>query len=201
MSDRPTVVIIAGPNGAGKSTAAPAILRDFAEMSAFVNADVIAQGLSAFDPESEAIEAGRIMLRRMREFAERRQDFAFETTLASRTFASWLERAKRDQEYRVFLSYVWVPSADEAVRRVASRVSRGGHHVPEEIVRRRYQRSAWNFFHLYEMLTDGWSFHDNSGATGPNLVARRPAGGTLEVLDPRCWRLFTELAHGESRST
>jgi hypothetical protein len=120
MSDRPTVVIIAGPNGAGKSTAAPAILRDFAEMSAFVNADVIAQGLSAFDPESEAIEAGRIMLRRMHEFAAQRQDFAFETTLASRTFATWLERAKRDQDYRVFLYYVWVRSADEAVRRVRS---------------------------------------------------------------------------------
>lgn len=201
MSDRPTVIIIAGPNGAGKSTAAPAILRDFAEMSAFVNADVIAQGLSAFDPESEAIEAGRIMLRRMRQFAEQRQDFAFETTLASRTFANWLERAKRDQEYRVFLYYVWVPSADEAVRRVASRVSRGGHHVPEDIVRRRYQRSAWNFFHLYEPLTDGWCFYDNSSESGAETVARRSFGGTLEVRDPTRWRLFTELAHGQSRSS
>ncbi|HUG91571.1 MAG TPA: zeta toxin family protein [Planctomycetaceae bacterium] len=196
MSDRPSVVVIAGPNGAGKSTAAPAILRDFAGIPAFVNADVIAQGLSAFDPETEAIEAGRIILRRMREFAAAKRSFAFETTLASRTFASWLQRLKAERGYRIFLYYVWLRSADEAVQRVASRVSRGGHHVPEDIVRRRYQRSAWNFFHLYEPLADAWGCYDNSQPSGLKVIAKRSCHGTLEVVETVTWQSFRELADG-----
>jgi predicted ABC-type ATPase len=196
MSDRPTVVVIAGPNGAGKSTTAPALLRDFAQLSAFVNADVIAQGLSAYDPEAEAVAAGRIMLQRMREFAEDARDFAFETTLASRTFAPFLQRLKNERSYRVFLVYIWVPSPDEAVARVASRVLRGGHHVPEDVVRRRYQRSLWNFLHLYMRLADAWSFHDNSEATGPQPVAKRPLGGKLELVKQATWDRVQELAHG-----
>jgi predicted ABC-type ATPase len=128
-SHRPSVVILAGPNGAGKSTVAPALLHGALAVNEFVNADVIASGLSAFDPESAAIAAGRVMLSRIRELASQRVNFAFETTLASRSFAPWL-RQLATSGYAVHLVYLWLPSADFAVERVAERVRAGGHNVP-----------------------------------------------------------------------
>jgi predicted ABC-type ATPase len=129
----PKVVVIAGPNGAGKSTAAPAVLRDALLVNEFVNADTIAAGLSAFCPEAVAVTAGRVMLERIRKLARDRQDFAFETTLASRTFAPWL-RKLQSQGYRFHLVYLWLPTVELAVARVAERVRRGGHAVAEGIV-------------------------------------------------------------------
>jgi predicted ABC-type ATPase len=136
----PKVVVIAGPNGAGKSTAAPAVLRNALLVNEFVNADTIAAGLSAFSPEAVAVTAGRAMLQRIRELARERRDFAFETTLASRTFAPWL-RKLQSQGYRFHLVYLWLPTVELAVARVAERVRRGGHAVADDIVRRRYERS------------------------------------------------------------
>jgi predicted ABC-type ATPase len=124
----PKVVVIAGPNGAGKSTTAPAILRDALKVHEFVNADTIAAGLSAFSPESVALAAGRIMLDRVHELARDRRDFAFETTLASRTFASWL-RDLQTNGYKFHLVYLCLPTVELAVARVAERVRRGGHGV------------------------------------------------------------------------
>ena len=140
----PKVVVIAGPNGAGKSTTAPAILRDALRVHEFVNADPIAAGLSAFSPESVALAAGRIMLDRVHELAHEGRDFAFETTLASTTFAPWL-RGLQNNGYKFHLVYLCLPTVELAVARVAERVRRGGHAVSEGIVRRRYDRSLDNF--------------------------------------------------------
>src|SRR5690242_6335806 len=111
MNSHPHLVILAGPNGAGKSTAAPALLRGALRVDEFVNADVIAAGLSGFHPEGAAIEAGRVMLHRLNHLAERRASFAFETTLSGRTTARLLEELYR-RGYRSHLIYPWVPSAD-----------------------------------------------------------------------------------------
>ena len=186
MSDpRPGVVILAGPNGAGKSTAAPALLHGALAVDEFVNADVIARGLSAFDPESVAIAAGRVMLRRLHELAAQRVTFAFETTLASRTFAPWL-RDIRTSGYAVHLFFLWLSSPDLAVQRVADRVRAGGHNVPMETVRRRYQAGLRNFFNLYEPIASTWRLYDGSRRE-PRLVARRLESQPLKVYDESTW--------------
>jgi predicted ABC-type ATPase len=122
----PSVVILSGPNGAGKSTAAPRLLTGALAVSEFVNADTVARGLSAFGPESVALASGRIVLERIRHLADRRVSFAFETTLASRLFAPWVAGLK-EGGYRFCLLFLWLPSADLAVRRVTERVKAGGH--------------------------------------------------------------------------
>ncbi len=149
MADSPpTVVILAGPNGAGKTTAAKTLLAETLRLTTYVNADVIAQGLWGFDPESAALDAGRIMLKRLDVLTAQRRDFAFETTLAGRGLVGRL-KALRDSGWTSRLLYFWLESADVAVARVASRVQTGGHSIPEATIRRRYVRSIHNFFHHY----------------------------------------------------
>ena len=186
---RPTVVILAGPNGAGKSTVAPALLQGVLAVNEFVNADVIARGISAFDPDSAAITAGRVMLTRLHELAAQRVSFAFETTLASRSFAPWL-RELRASGYEIHLLFLWLPSADFALDRVAERVRAGGHDVPAETVRRRYRVGLRNFFHLYEPLVSGWVVYDSSGPR-PRLVAERLAPDPPRVYDGDIWAAVT----------
>jgi len=183
----PTVVVVAGPNGAGKSTAAPLVLKGALSVGEFVNADTIARGLSAFDPEGVAMASGRIMLQRIRRLAEKRASFAFETTLASRLFAPWLADLIAGG-YRFFLVFLWLPSADFAVQRVAGRVRDGGHDVPEQVVRRRYASGLRNFFELYRPLARIWRVYDNSQSAGPRLVAAGAGDATGQVLDPETWR-------------
>ena len=184
---RPSVVILAGPNGAGKSTAAPALLRGALAVNEFVNADVIARGLSAFDPDSAAIAAGRVMLSRLRELADQRTNFAFETTLASRSFAPWLHDLKASG-YAVHFFFLWLPSADFAVQRVANRVRAGGHDVPEQTVRRRYRTGLGNFFKLYEPIASTWRLYDGSGPE-PNPIAERLESQPIRVYDEAIWRI------------
>ena len=188
---RPLVIVIAGPNGAGRSTTAPFLLRDTLQVSEFVNADTIAGGLSAFRPDSVAIAAGRAMLERIRQLAEARADFAFETTLASRSFAPWLARLKRNG-YHVHVLFLWLESADLAVNRVAARVRLGGHDVPEGTVRRRYQRGLRNLFGLYVPLADSWQVFDNSRAERPQLVASGRRDGAEQVANAPLWQRITE---------
>lgn len=138
----PNVVVLAGPNGAGKSTLAEPLLAETLGIRHFVNADTLARGLSAFHAEDMAIKAGKIMLEHLHDLAERRVNFAFETTLASRTFAPWIAGLKASG-YQFHLFYVWVPSAEVSVQRVLGRVMMGGHGVPEETIRRRYQRGEF----------------------------------------------------------
>lgn len=186
MADRaPLVVVVAGPNGAGKSTTAPRLLQDALAVAEFVNADVIAAGLSAFRPRSVAIAAGRLMLGRMKALARARRDFAFETTLASRSLAAWLA-SLRASGYRVHIAFLSLSGADLAVARVAERVQRGGHDVPELVVRRRFEAGLRNFFGLYQTLADTWQIFDNS-ADAPRLVAAGRIGKPPTVVDAEAW--------------
>ena len=137
MAIAPLVVVLAGPKGAGKSTSAAHLLRGALAVDEFVNADTIAQGLSAYRPESAAVTAGRVMLDRLRFLARERRDFAFETTLSGRGHARWLQRL-RAAGYCAHLIFLALPAAELAVARVAERLRQGGHDVPEAVVRRRF---------------------------------------------------------------
>lgn len=125
----PQVVILSGPNGAGKSTLAGEIIFNQLGIADYVNADTIARGLSEFNPEGHAFDAGRYMLDHLKRLGKAQVDFAFETTLATRSFAVWIDELKTSG-YEFGLIYVWLPHAAMSIRRVASRVSQGGHHVP-----------------------------------------------------------------------
>jgi predicted ABC-type ATPase len=182
----PRLVVIAGPNGAGKSTSAPALLRDLLGIREFVNADAIAQGMSGFDPDAAAMAAGRTMLARLHELATARRDFAFETTLTSRTFAPWIS-ALRESGYQFALVFLSLPSPDMAIARVAQRVASGGHHVPASTVRRRFQRGLENFFSLYRPLAHSWRLYDNSGAARLRLIADGGSAAPTRVFDEKTW--------------
>ncbi len=181
-----TVVIIGGPNGAGKTTLAETVLPEYLEVGEFVNADQIAGGISAFKPESVSIDAGRAMLSRIHELASAGEDFAFETTLASRTFAPFLKELK-SAGYTVILIYVWLRTPRLALRRVQLRAGKGGHDVPEDIVTRRYRTGLQNLRKLYLPLADGWFAFDNS-APRPILIAECEAGGEVVVHDQEIWK-------------
>lgn len=147
MSGRPKVIVIAGPNGAGKSTTAPEIVRTGFGVHEFVNADTIARGLSEFAPEQVAFSAGRIFLSRIRELEAEKVSFAFETTLATRSFLPMLKRMQKSG-YEVHIIFLWLPAPEMAMERVEARVQKGGHSVPAGIVRRRYFRGLENFFNF-----------------------------------------------------
>jgi predicted ABC-type ATPase len=189
----PLVVLLAGPNGAGKSTAAARLLRGALAVDEFVNADTIAAGLSAYRPESVAIAAGRVMLDRLHRLAAERRDFAFETTLAGRGHARWLRELGPDG-HRRHLIFLSLPEADLAVARVSDRVRQGGHHVPEEVVRRRFAGGLRSLFTTYLDLVDSWQIYDNSQLPGPRLIASRAAEGAISVIDARAWEQLKEHA-------
>lgn len=186
----PHVIVIAGSNGSGKSTAAPALLQDTVHIKDFVNADVIAQGLSAFQPEKAAIQAGRVMLERIKTLADEGINFAFETTLASRTFAGWLSRLK-DKGYQFHLVFLWLRSVELAISRVADRVKMGGHSVPEETIRRRYAMGLKNFFTLYCPIADSWQLYDNSDAEQLALIALKTQG-QVSIKNEATWEQLVE---------
>jgi predicted ABC-type ATPase len=165
----PNVIVLAGPNGAGKTTAARTLLAETLEVTTYVNADVIAQGLAGFDPASAAIEASRIMLERLYRLAEQRGDFAFETTLAGRSYVPWL-RELRNKGYLVNLVYFWLESPDLAVARVVDRVRLGGHDIPEATIRQRYGRSLRNLFLLYRPIVTSWEIFDNTGSSSKQVA-------------------------------
>lgn len=195
--ETPSVIVLAGPNGAGKSTAAPVLLRGTLGIVDFVNADVIARGLSAFDSDSVALEAAGIMLTRLRKLAEERANFAFETTLASRTLAPWLKDLI-GAGYQLHLFFIWLPDADAAVARVAARVRSGGHDVPEATIRRRYDRGLNNFFELYQALASTWRMYDNTKIKRPKLIAQGQGVRTTRIVDPKTWATILK-GHGHGR--
>jgi predicted ABC-type ATPase len=190
---RPQVVVLGGVNGAGKTTAARHLLCDALKIPSFTNADTIARGLNALAVESESALAGRIMLEHLHELARARRGFAFETTLSGRAYAPWLGELIR-AGYAVHLFYYWLRSPELAIRRVADRVRAGGHHVPEDTIRRRYGRSVRNFLELYRPAVTTWQVYDNS--TGArHLIAfgeRDGAGDTIR--DPDAWAAFKRSA-------
>jgi predicted ABC-type ATPase len=192
----PALILLAGPNGAGKTTASEALLRDELRVDEFVNADAIAQGLSAFRPEKAAMEAGRVMLQRLHHLTEQRANVAFESTLASRTFAPWI-RGLLQTGYEFHLCYFWLPSADVSVERVQRRVRLGGHNVPEETIRRRYEAGLRNFFELYSPIASTWRFYDNNQNSGPRLVSDRRYDLGEYIYDESLWRTIKErYQHG-----
>jgi predicted ABC-type ATPase len=190
----PRAIVLAGPNGAGKTTSARTVLAEALQIMTFVNADTIAQGLAGFDPDSAAIEASRIMLERLHTLAERREDFAFETTLAARSYAAWL-RSLKEKGYQVHLVYFWLASADLAVARVAERVRMGGHDIPETTICQRYLRSIKNFFHLYLPLATTWQVYDNTQPGQSQMVAVRDDLRIDNILLDTVWTQMREMAN------
>jgi len=153
--------IIAGPNGAGKTTFAQEFLLQEADCPQFVNADLIAAGLSPFVPELAAVRAGRLMLETIFDLARRGESFAFETTLAGRSYARHIRRWQADG-YHVTLFFLRLPSPEVAISRVAQRVSQGGHNVPEAVIRRRFAAGWKNFEERYRHAVDTWVLYDNT---------------------------------------
>jgi predicted ABC-type ATPase len=186
-NDPPTVYVIAGPNGAGKTTFASQFLPDFVNCRQFLNADLIAAGLSPFAPETQNLRAGRLLLQRIKELSQAGEDFGFETTLSGRTHARLLMELKRTG-YRVVLFFLWLPSADLAVSRVANRTQQGGHPVPEADVRRRFTPGLKNFFSLYRPRLDAWWLYDASRL--PPVLIAREEGGTVTEFDAE---LFAQI--------
>ena len=168
-TSRPTIYVIAGPNGAGKTTFATRYLPEFVTCREFVNADLIAWGLSPFAPETQNRRAGRLLLERIGELAKGMADFGIETTLAGRSYFKLLSDLKRNG-YHVHLFFLWLPSSDIAVTRVANRVKQGGHNVPLEDIRRRYLAGMKNLLQLYLPILDRWWLYDASDLP-PKLIA------------------------------
>lgn len=154
--------IIAGCNGAGKTTASYTILPEILDCKEFVNADEIAKGISPFQPEKAGIEAGRLMLKRIKRLLELGECFAFETTLSTRSYVQFVENAK-EKGYQVTCLFFWLKSEELAISRVKTRVVEGGHNIPEDIIRRRYKSGLNNFFNLFLGKVDNWLFVNNSG--------------------------------------
>lgn len=168
---RPRCIVIAGPNGAGKTTFAREYLPGVARVLHFVNADLIAGGLSPLKPELAAIAAARMVLREIDRLATERADFAFETTLSGRTYVRRMEAWKR-AGYRIEIAYLRLDSIDLALRRIEARVRQGGHDVPERDVLRRFDRGWENFVRIYQPMAESWAVYDNSGAS-PRLLERQ----------------------------
>jgi predicted ABC-type ATPase len=162
MNSDQTIIIIAGPNGAGKTTFAREFLPQEASCLTFINADLIAQGLSPFRPEEAAVRAARLMLEMIAECVKRGESFAIETTLSGRTYARMIPQWKQ-AGYQVALFFLQLPSENLAVARVADRVAQGGHDIPEPVIRRRFHAGIANFHALYKPLVDAWKLYDNSG--------------------------------------
>jgi predicted ABC-type ATPase len=194
-SPNPTVIVLAGINGAGKTTASRSLLANTLQVMTFVNADIIAQGLSGFDPGAAALRAGRIMLEQLEELAAQRANFAFETTLAGRTYAGWLN-SLRQEGYQVHLFYFWLKTVELAISRVATRVKKGGHHVADATIRQRYERSVQNLFQLYIPVVNSWKVYDNSSGGSPLLIAEGTRGTDGIIYVPDTWSRIGSGAHG-----
>ncbi len=179
----PDIYHIGGPNGAGKTTTA---LRIFPALGVthFINADAIAQGISPLDVVGAARAAGRLMIEQMETRLMNGDDFALESTLASRSLAPFVKRCK-DSGYQFTLIYVWLRDADLAVERVAQRVKSGGHDIPKDVIRRRYERGRKNFFELYRPLADEWSVWNNSDEESVEVA--NGMFGVEEILQPDIW--------------
>jgi predicted ABC-type ATPase len=185
----PNTYIIAGPNGAGKTTFAREFLPNYANCKIFVNADLIAQGMAPFSPESAAFRAGRLMLEEIAFHAARGADFGFETTLSGKGHLQ-VVRGLKTRGYAVHIFYLWVPNAELALSRVRDRVLHGGHNIPEDVVRRRFERSIRNFLREYRPLADSWTLYDNTGET-PAIIASEE-DGYLHVVETKRYNEIVE---------
>lgn len=173
--------IISGCNGAGKTTASFTILPDILNCKEFVNADEIAKGLSPFQPEKVSFEAGRIMLNRISELFETNQTFAFETTLATKSYKSKIIQAKKEN-YNVTLLFFWLENMDLAIERVKTRVIEGGHNIETDVIKRRYLNGIKNLFEIYLEIVDEVLIFDNSFGE-PELIAEKALENKIKILN------------------
>lgn len=186
MSDK-KLYIISGCNGAGKTTASFTILPEILECKEFVNADEIAKGLSPFQPEKVSIEAGRIMLGRIKELLNEHENFAFETTLSTRSHRNKIIHAKANG-YEVTLLFFWLQSIELAKERVKTRVSEGGHHIREEVIERRYRKGINNLFNIYLPIVDNSYIFDNS--EGVHELIAEAEFGELVIVNEKKFNLL-----------
>lgn len=184
--------IISGCNGSGKTTASYTLLPEMLACSEFVNSDEFAKSLSPFDPSSVSVVASRYMLMKIEYLLERKRDFCIETTLATRFLEKLIRRAQ-EMGYNVTILYFWLNSPELAVSRVKARVAAGGHNIPEEVIRRRYERGLVYFFEKYMGLCDRWVLADNSQP--PFTVVAEGAGTQIYVRNPQKYELIWKLAH------
>ncbi|MEI8203257.1 MAG: zeta toxin family protein [Bacteroidota bacterium] len=187
--------IIAGPNGAGKTTASYTILPEMLNCLEFVNADEIAKGLSPFQSEKAAIDAGRLMLFRIKELIKNNVDFAFETTLSTRSHVNTILNAKKTG-YFVTLIYFWLSSPELAIQRVMTRVEAGGHNIPIDVINRRYLGGMKNLFNLYIPISDDWMIIDNSESPF-RLIAEGNSDQNIIIKDNNIWLKINKLANGK----
>ena len=186
------IVILGGPNGAGKTTAARVLLPEFFDLHPFLNADEIAHELSPENVEAAALAAGRLMIERMRALVREGRSFALETTCAGRSYSRLLQQCKVDG-WRITLLYFWLRTPEDAIGRVARRVSQGGHNIPREVVVRRYYAGVWNMRNLYLPLADEAEVYDNTGRPRI-LIAEKREGSALIVHDSERWAKMGEVS-------
>jgi predicted ABC-type ATPase len=191
----PNLYIIAGCNGAGKTTSALTILPEILSCREFVNADAIAVGLSPFEPESVAIEAGKLMLGRIDNLMKINADFAIETTLSSKGYKSLIQRAK-EKNYKVTLLFFWLNSSELAIKRVSSRVAKGGHNIPIETIKRRYIRGIQNFMSVYKQEVDNWLLLDNSESE--STIIADSYNQQEQIFDIKLWNNFKSIINEKS---
>lgn len=193
----PKLYIIAGCNGAGKTTASFTVLPEMLNCREFVNADSIAVGLSPFNPESVSIEAGRLMLSRIHELIRALADFAFETTLATRSYVPLVKEAQQSG-YKVTLLFIWLDSPQTAIQRVADRVAEGGHNIAEDVIIRRYYRGIFNLLNLYMPICDSWIVVNNKSVV-PELIAKGTNSGENIIQNRYIWDIIDAQSkeHGE----
>ena len=185
--------IIAGPNGAGKTTASYTILPDIFNCNEFVNADEIARGLSPFNPENIGLKAGRLMLQRIHELLEKGESFAFETTLSTKSYTGLVKKAQR-QKYEVVLLFLALDSHELAIKRVKTRVEEGGHNIPEDVIKRRFDKGLLNLFQLYLPIVDKWILVDNSGEKFDFIA--QGSYDEIIVKNNNLWTMLKDKYHG-----
>ncbi|MBQ6688953.1 MAG: zeta toxin family protein [Bacteroidales bacterium] len=188
----PRLYIISGCNGAGKTTASYSLLPEMLECREFVNSDEFAKGLSPFDPSKASIQASRYMLMKIRYLLKKKQDFAIETTLATRTLLKTVRMAQ-EAGYTVTLLYFWLRSPEMAIARVRARVETGGHDIPEETIRRRYNVGIDYFFHHYSPVCERWILADNSQIPF-RVIAEGSKTDLISIKDEDTYRIIKDIA-------
>jgi predicted ABC-type ATPase len=188
----PNIYIIAGCNGAGKTTASFTVLPEMLNCTEFINADEIARGLSPLNPDKAAIEAGRLMLNKIDKLIKTNTDFAFETTLATKSYAKTITNA-RNKGYQATMVFFWLDSIDLAIERVKTRVREGGHNIPKNVIARRYTSGLKNLFDLYIPISDYWMIFNNS-VSPSELIAEGYSEVDIDIKNNTIFELIKKLA-------